>query len=1021
MADSIDLTNAGLREFPPLLRTQSDHTVIVLEGNEISVIPDLGASRITLLSLKTNKLTAVPAHIGHLTALQDLDVSHNAISSVSPGIGECRSLQRFNVSSNQLHNLPSEIWTLPRLTFLDISANALTEIPAGIAALASLTILIAHSNKIAFVDAAVGQCSQLTTLQLHANALDRIPASIARLAHLESLTLEGNPLTPSLATAASQGLSAIMTYLRGTEPAPAATAAGPSSAAAIAAAPGAAGKPIKLTVRVLACKVLTKKSALFSPDLYVELTTDCSNRKTVSQKSWNPSWDDQVFPMDVPQGGSIQVHVRSKNLIRSDALLGRCEIVFSEIQDGEKTYVLHPSDTDEDSTCGSVTIRILVDRARAGTGPSGPAPPPPARTPAPAALPSITAPTPSPTPARSHTSTPAPAVSPVPTPAPAPAPAPATTPQSASSLPPGWEERRDARTNRTYYINHVTRTTQWDRPLPAGWEMRHDPRGRAYYVDHNTQTTHWKLPAHIANPSSPAPAAGAGAGAGAPPAAGAAGARSGGAMAQIMQNLAGQSLTENAAAADDGGDPLPPGWERRLAPNGRPYFVYHPARLTQWEDPRVSQGLGPLPQGWEMRMHNGRRYFVDHNTRTTTYIDPRTGKEGGVIDAPNYARDFKFKLFMFRNRYCQMTPSLITRIPISRGALFQDSFNTIMSFQPRASGFCDELKARLFFQFKGEEGLDYGGVAREWFSLVSHEMLNPNYCLFKYTGNNYSLQINPLSGVNPEHLLYFRFVGRIIALALFSGRFIDHGFTPAFYKQMLKKQVTLKDLELVDTDVHNSLQWLLDNNVDEASMGLTFTVDREEFGQISEVELKPGGKDIEVNESNKQEYVTLMVEWRLVKSIEQQMNEIMRGFRDILPLEALQFFDEKELEMMLIGMAEFDVDEWQAHTNLKQYTASAKQIVWFWEIVRSWDDEKRARLLQFVTGSCRLPMGGFKELMGSAGTPQPFCIEKVGDPGMLPRSHTCFNRLDLPPYSSKAQMEEKLTRAVEETEGFGLE
>ena len=76
-----------------------------------------------------------------------------------------------------------------------------------------------------------------------------------------------------------------------------------------------------------------------------------------------------------------------------------------------------------------------------------------------------------------------------------------------------------------------------------------------------------------------------------------------------------------------------------------------------------------------------------------------------------------------------------------------------------------DLQKQLYVVFCGEEGIDYGGLAREWFFLLSHEMLNPMYCLFEYAeSNNYALQINPASGVNPEHLTYFRFVGRVIAM-----------------------------------------------------------------------------------------------------------------------------------------------------------------------------------------------------------------------------------------------------------------
>lgn len=81
-----------------------------------------------------------------------------------------------------------------------------------------------------------------------------------------------------------------------------------------------------------------------------------------------------------------------------------------------------------------------------------------------------------------------------------------------------------------------------------------------------------------------------------------------------------------------------------------------------------------------------------------------------------------------------------------------------------------DLRRKLFLTFRGEEGLDYGGVAREWFFLVSHEVLNPMYCLFQYTSkDNYCLQINPGSFINPDHLQYFRFIGRFIAMVNFTN------------------------------------------------------------------------------------------------------------------------------------------------------------------------------------------------------------------------------------------------------------
>lgn len=98
----------------------------------------------------------------------------------------------------------------------------------------------------------------------------------------------------------------------------------------------------------------------------------------------------------------------------------------------------------------------------------------------------------------------------------------------------------------------------------------------------------------------------------------------------------------------------------------------------------------------------------------------------------------------------------------------------------------------------------------EFFFLLSHEMFNPFYCLFEYSAHdNYTLQINPHSGVNPEHLNYFKFIGRVVGLAIFHRRFLDSFFIGAFYKMMLRKRVSLQDMEGVDEDLHRNLTWVL--------------------------------------------------------------------------------------------------------------------------------------------------------------------------------------------------------------------
>ncbi|KAM7124297.1 NEDD4-like E3 ubiquitin-protein ligase WWP1 isoform 6-T6 [Ciconia maguari] len=575
-----------------------------------------------------------------------------------------------------------------------------------------------------------------------------------------------------------------------------------------------------------------------------------------------------------------------------------------------------------------------------------------------------------------------------------------------------WEQRKDPH-GRTYYVDHNTRTTTWERPqpLPPGWERRVDDRGRVYYVDHNTRTTTWQRPTmeSVRNFEQWQSQRN----------------QLQGAMQQFNQRyLYSASML---SAENDPLGPLPPGWERRVDSNDRVYFVNHNTKTTQWEDPRTQgtvcnffcslQNEDPLPEGWEIRYtREGVRYFVDHNTRTTTFNDPRTGKSS-VNKGPQiaYERSFRWKLAHFRY-LCQSNalPSHV-KINVSRQTLFEDSFQQIMALKPY------DLRRRLYVIFRGEEGLDYGGLAREWFFLLSHEVLNPMYCLFEYAGkSNYCLQINPASTINPDHLSYFCFIGRFIAMALFHGKFIDTGFSLPFYKRMLSKKLTIKDLESIDTEFYNSLIWIRDNNIEECNLEMYFCVDMELLGKVTSHELKSGGSNILVTEENKEEYIGLMAEWRFSRGVREQTKAFLDGFNEVVPLQWLHYFDEKELEVMLCGMQEVDLADWQRNTVYRHYTRNSKQIIWFWQFVKETDNEVRMRLLQFVTGTCRLPLGGFAELMGSNG-PQKFCIEKVGKETWLPRSHTCFNRLDLPPYKSYEQLKEKLLFAIEETEGFGQE
>ncbi len=135
----------------------------------------------------------------------------------------------------------------------------------------------------------------------------------------------------------------------------------------------------------------------------------------------------------------------------------------------------------------------------------------------------------------------------------------------------------------------------------------------------------------------------------------------------------------------------------------------------------------------------------------------------------------------------------------------------------------------------------------------------------------------------------------------------------------------------------------------------------------------------------------------------------------------VQTFDARELELVLCGTVEIDLNDWKKYTDYRSgYHQLHQVIVWFWQAVEKFDNEQKLKLLQFVTGTSSIPYEGFSALRGSNG-PRKFCIERWGTVDALPRAHTCFNRLDLPAYPSFDILFEKILLAIEETSGFSIQ
>lgn len=324
----------------------------------------------------------------------------------------------------------------------------------------------------------------------------------------------------------------------------------------------------------------------------------------------------------------------------------------------------------------------------------------------------------------------------------------------------------------------------------------------------------------------------------------------------------------------------------------------------------------------------------------------------------------------------------------------------------------------LNVKFVDEEGVDIGGLSRETFTILGEKIRDPHYCLFELNDDARTYSINKNSSVNPEHLLYFRFIGRLLAKGILDQFYMNIHFARPIYKLLLGKKLTFKDLKISEPFIYKSFCYIMNNPIEKIG-DLLFMTEYESFDTQHIVELVKDGRNMTVTDENKYEYIIKMAEHTMTKGCHIQIMAIKQGMEDLIKHEDLQIFEETELELLINGCPEINVDDWKNNTMLVGYKSTSKEIRWFWRAVRSFNTEDRAKLLQFVTGSSKLPIEGFKGLDKRSGR-QMFSIH-VGGTQRLPSAHTCFNQLNLPSYESYEDLRKALLYAISECSvGFGF-
>ena len=365
------------------------------------------------------------------------------------------------------------------------------------------------------------------------------------------------------------------------------------------------------------------------------------------------------------------------------------------------------------------------------------------------------------------------------------------------------------------------------------------------------------------------------------------------------------------------------------------------------------------------------------------------------------------------------------KIRVRRDHIVQDSLNAIKEHQ-------GEFLKSLRIEFINERGIDAGGLRKEWFMLLTKKFFDKNSILFETVSESrytwfiiYPPGASSAKNIKLLHL-YFLF-GVVVGLAIFNGVILDLKFPRLFYKKMCNEQIGFADYLELYPETGRNLQRLLDYDnedfVDVFSLTFETVIKNKDItndlnaNQTCSIELCNGGSKRVVTLKNKHEYVHLWINYYLNTNVNEQFSQFMKGFNKVFDgCNSIKLFNSEELERLLCGdiqSKEYDFVMLRSVTKYKDgYTDKTPVIEWFWDIISHWGIKLQSKLLQFVTGSDRIPATGINTLS--------FRISRLseGDDTLLPVAHTCFNELSLPEYSDKKILQSKLIFAITECQGF---
>ena len=344
-------------------------------------------------------------------------------------------------------------------------------------------------------------------------------------------------------------------------------------------------------------------------------------------------------------------------------------------------------------------------------------------------------------------------------------------------------------------------------------------------------------------------------------------------------------------------------------------------------------------------------------------------------------------------------------INIRRNNLIEDALNELSKPDIK-------LQNPIKVKFIGEQGVDEGGVRKEFFLLFIRQIFDPDYGMFNY---NKKTRLYWFNHYTFEPKIKYELIGIIFGLAIYNNIILDVKFPLTVYKKILGIKPKLEDMKECDPELYNTLSFLIntkDKNLKE-TLEQDFTVVDDKFGEKLVIPLKPDGEKIMVDIDNKDEYVELYINWYFNESIKEVFTSFEKGFYRVFNRDLSKILSPEELELIICGTQTLDFNELKRVCHYEEYTKDSETIKYFWEILLDFNEEEKKKFLSFVTGCDRAPIDGLGSL--------PITISNGGNNlDQLPSAHTCFNNLILPDYKNKEKMKGKLLNAINYSEGFGL-